>query len=163
MLQTTASPIVSLEPPHQGASRESIESSVLRRLGTISSLMDSLVASWHCPRQVLHARRWHRFRFERPIAVTLLDPHDLPDGEPLLAAGRDISKGGISFTHCRPLSCRRVAVTLRLDDGACETILTELLWCRFTREGIYQSGGVFVRKIDLPSTTERNWDELAHA
>lgn len=165
MLQTTAPPTVSPgSTPCEAPPCESIESSVLRRLGTISDLMGSLVATWHSSRQVLHARRWHRFRYERPVVITPLDDATgQPVGEPLLAAGRDISKGGISFTHCQPLSCRKVGVTIQLDDGECESIVTELKWCRFTRDGIYQSGGQFQRKIDLPCAVEQNWEALEHA
>ena len=156
-LQTEApGPSPDQAPPH-----ESIESTVLRRLGTISTLMDSLIASWHSTRQVLHARRWHRFRYEKPVAVTPLDDAtEQPIGETLLATGRDISKGGISFAHVQPLTCCKVAVTLQLDDGGCESIVTELKWCRFTRDGVYHSGGQFQRMIELPCAAGHHWDEL---
>ena len=53
--------------------------------------MGTLVASWHSSRQVLHARRWHRFRYERPVVITPLDDATgQPIGEPLLAANRPI-------------------------------------------------------------------------
>ena len=78
----------------------------------------------------------------------------------LLASGRDISKGGISFAHEQPLTCRKIAVTLQLDDGGCESIVTELKWCRFTRDGVYHSGGQFQRMIELPCAAGHHWDEL---
>jgi len=143
------------------SSREAIERTVLRRLNEVGGLVDALAATWQSPRQVLHARRWHRFRYERPVAVTPLDETtEEPVGETILAMGRDISKGGISFTHAQPLPFRKVAVSFQLDDGTCESVVTVLKWCRFTRHKVYQSGGQFERTIDPPRGAEGNWERL---
>ena len=79
--------------------------------------------------------------------VPLDDRTENPLGSPLAVVGHDISLAGISFVHDRPLAPRKVAVTFQFEDGTSESILTLLKWCRFRRDGLYQSGGQFVRRV----------------
>ncbi|MGE3315005.1 MAG: hypothetical protein AB7O26_07790 [Planctomycetaceae bacterium] len=165
MSYLSAFPVETLEPPPQKVlPRESIETAVLRRLGEIDGMVDALMASWHSSRQVLHARRWHRFNYRKPIAITPLDDaSEEPIGETMLAFGRDISRGGISFVHDKPLPCRRVAISFQLNDGTHASIVTELKWCRFTLEGHYQSGGQFLRMATLEIGEPSTWARLPRA
>lgn len=151
-------------PARKTPSRDSIETAVLRRLGEIGGMVDALMASWHSSRQVLHARRWHRFQYHKPVVVTPLDDRtEEPAGPELLAMGRDISKGGISFAHDKPLSSRKVAVSFELDDGSYASIVTELKWCRFTRDANYQSGGQFLHTASIPVSDPNTWNRLPRA
>lgn len=154
MSKLSAFSVEMLGPPSVTAPpRDSLDASILQRLGEIGGMVDALMASWHSSRQVLHARRWHRFQYQKPIAITAIDSKtELPTGPTLLAFGRDISKGGLSFTHVKPLSSRKVAVSFELDDGTHASIVTELKWCRFTLEGHYQSGGQFLHTAKLDVT-----------
>jgi hypothetical protein len=96
----------------------------------------------------LQSRRWHRAKFDRPLTVVPLDDRtENPLGSPLAVVGHDISLAGISFVHDQPLAPRKVAVTFQFEDGTSESILTVLKWCRFRRDGLYQSGGQFVRRV----------------
>ncbi len=63
--------------------------------------------------------------------------------------GHDISLTGLSFTHEEPLAERKVAVSFLFDDGPLDSVVTLLRWCRFRRDGFYQTGGLFLRAIAL--------------
>lgn len=122
--------------------------SVLGQVREIEQLLGSFVATWHGSARVSALRRWHRAAYEKRIALIPLDDRtEEPIGDPILVTGRDISVDGISFTHNRPLSCRKAAVTLREPNKPPVTLVVRLSWCRCTREGLYQSGGHFLRTL----------------
>jgi hypothetical protein len=128
---------------------------VLRRMPELEALVDGLVASWHSSSASLQCRRWHRTRFQKPLTITPIDDGtELPAGPPLAVTGHDISLAGLSFIHDRPLAPRKVAVTFQFDDGTCDSVLTLLKWCRFRRDGLYQSGGQFLRVVALPERVD---------
>lgn len=127
-----------------------LEISALSRLQEIESLVDTLVASWNRSYQVVPNRRWHRAALDKPVVLTPLDEEtELPVGDPLIASGKDVSVRGISFLHIDPLPYCKVAVSFPDDQEIPTSVVTWLKWCRFTKEGLYQSGGRFVRMIDL--------------
>ncbi|MGC1273735.1 MAG: hypothetical protein WBC44_08520 [Planctomycetaceae bacterium] len=89
-----------------------------------------------------------------PTGTIVVTPWNVCDGVPagpsMLAEGRDVSSSGLSFAHAGLLACRFAAVSFRADreDGSIvETILVRLLWCRFTGQGGYLSGGRFERML----------------
>jgi hypothetical protein len=126
--------------------------------------LESAIASWHYSAAVLQSRRWHRVPFRNAIAVTPLDDEaDSRAGETRLAAGRDVSVGGISFEHQHLLCYRRVAVTLLLDDADPVSLLVHLTWCRFIQRGVYHSGGKFLRPLALPFAEVADWTALPRA
>jgi hypothetical protein len=121
---------------------------VLLRIPEVEALADGVVASWHSSLASLQSRRWHRAKFDKPLRVTPLDDQtELPAGIPLAVVGHDISLAGLSFIHSQPLAARKVAVVFQVDETTCESVLTILKWCRFRRDGLYQSGGQFVRTL----------------
>jgi len=134
------------------AESNGLELSSLRRLQEIEHLVEKLVASWHGTKNVLQTRRWHRTGFEKPVVLTPLDDEtEEPFGNPILASGRDVSLRGVSFLHIDPLPFRKVAITFPDDHDIPMSVVTCLKWCRFTREGLYHSGGNFLRTIELPA------------
>lgn len=132
----------------------------LCRLEEINQLMESVAASWHTSSRILEMRESHRVALTAPIAVSMEHPTD-PGGPPLtvIGSGRDVSPRGVAFSHMRPLPCREAILTFALSDGSFESVLTRLTWCRFSRAGIYFSGGKFVRIVDCPFYTAQ-WDQL---
>ncbi len=148
-------PVLPVEPevsaaPGRGGPTEghTVPLAVLRRLPEIECLVDGFVASWHSSDASIQCRRWHRVRFERPLLITPLDESgDWPAGEPFPVSGRDISLTGISFLHEEPLAARKVAVTVYPPAGPPGSVVTLLRWCRFRRDGVYQSGGQFLREL----------------
>lgn len=121
---------------------------VLLRIPEIEALAEGVVASWHSSLASLQSRRWHRAKYDKPLRVTPLDNQtELPAGIPLAVVGHDISLAGLSFIHNQPLAARKVAIAFQFDGTTCESVLTLLKWCRFRRDGLYQSGGQFVRTL----------------
>lgn len=104
-------------------------------------------ACWVKSGPVVEGRGALRVPFGEPIVITPWEPGNGPAGPSLLASGHDVSAAGVAFWHSDPLPYRFVAVSLRGDgedeDGhpSVETVLVELLWCRFLRRGTYLSGG----------------------
>ena len=116
------------------------------RIPELQRMTRGVAASWHASPPILQGRHWHRVRYAHPVLLRPLDAHSV-ETRPLLVSGRDISLGGFSFVHADPLACRRAALTFLLDSKNRLPIEIRLTWCRFTREGIYQSGGTFVRPL----------------
>jgi hypothetical protein len=121
---------------------------VLERIHEATSYVETLVASWNGPTTVVERRRWHRVPYDRLIQITPLDDStNEPTGPPQLVTGRDISLGGVSFMHREPLACRKVACAFNPNSRSPESVVVRLTWCRFTKDGFYQSGGQFVQAV----------------
>ena len=123
--------------------------SILRGIPEVECLLGGVVASWHSSLGSLHSRRWHRVAYDKPLLITPLDDlTERPSQDAFLVQARDLSLSGLSFCHPRPLASRKVIVQFRGEDpSATEGILAILRWCRFRRDGSYQSGGQFVRAV----------------
>jgi hypothetical protein len=124
---------------------------LLRDIPEVERLSGGVVASWHSSLGSLHARRWHRVTYDKPLLITPLDDDsERPAQQAFLVRGRDLSLAGISFCHPHPLASRKVVVQFCGDlPDRIAGIVTILRWCRFRRDGSYQSGGQFVRGMDL--------------
>lgn len=146
--------------PGSDSGFDTSDAAPLSRLQELNQLLESVAASWHTSSRILELRESHRVIMTAPIAVTMEDPTD-PGGPSLtvVGSGRDVSSRGVSFSHMRPLPCREAVLTFALPDGGHESVLTRLTWCRFSRAGIYFSGGKFVRIVDCPFDTAE-WDQL---
>ncbi|MCA9070048.1 MAG: hypothetical protein KDA84_14045 [Planctomycetaceae bacterium] len=135
----------------------------LPRLRELSRIVDHVVASWHASNSFAEQRSWHRTAYDRPAVLTPL--HDRT-GEPLdvhkIISGRDISPSGFSFTHLEPLACRRAIITFAYEheNETQAAILLRLSWCRFTRAGVYQSGGKFLDVVPSPLPENQLLSEL---
>jgi len=134
--------------PVDSSERRCIPLAALRRIPEIEFLVDGFVASWHPSFASIQSRRWHRVPFDKPLLITPLEyASEFPSGESFPVRGRDISLAGISFSHREPLAPRKVIVTIRFEEGASVSVVTLLRWCRFGRDGVYQSGGQFLRSL----------------
>lgn len=160
-----SSPSLSLQ---QGAATDvtnplAAQSVVPHVLDHVEHLVAELAASWHDRRKLVLPRRWHRAKYESSIALTPIDEHTFePRGEAFLCEGRNISPGGVAFVHAQPLPHRLVAITFPARDGrALACLATRLNWCRFTRHGMYHSGGKFLRP--LPGWEVEDWTNLRSA
>lgn len=105
-------------------------------------------ACWVKCGPVIEGRGALRVPFDETVVVTPWDvAKGAPAGASILAAGRDLSTTGLSFSHTAALAARYVAVSFRGDRigddrrPEIDTMLVRLIWCRFTRRGIYLSGG----------------------
>lgn len=118
-------------------------------LQDIESLLQELGASWQSGPFVWQRRRGHRAAYNREIVLVPAEGegHDESCAEPCRVLGKEISAYGMSFTHTDPLPHRLVSLVCELPSGVVARILTRLKWCRFTRHGVYESGGEFLRVV----------------
>ena len=72
-----------------------------------------------------------------------------PEGESLVVVGKHLSERGLGFYHPKPLPYRRVIASLE-SNGLWLGFLIDLKWCRFTRQGWYESGGRFLEVVPSP-------------
>ena len=70
--------------------------------------------------------------------------------QPMVVIGKDIAARGISFYHQKPIPYRRGVMTIDLGDEGVVRLEIDLLWCRFTSLGWYESGG---RLLGVTKTT----------
>jgi hypothetical protein len=92
-------------------------------------------------------------RFPYPYLIRLIpvgDDSAAPAGEPLVVVGKHLSEGGLGFYHPEPIVQRRVIAILETPSGARMAFLMKLTWCRFARQGWYESGGQFLRSVVPP-------------
>jgi hypothetical protein len=131
-------------------------------LKDVEGLVHQLLASWQQTTPLQQRRRWHRATYVKRILLTPLhDTTDEPIGETRRVTGRDLSLHGISFVHVQPLPYSKVALGLEMPDGISSPVVTRLKWCRFTKLGVYQSGGQFVRQLDPSLSGEDvSWDDV---
>lgn len=128
-----------------------LETPSLGALKEIATLLRELPASWQNGPFVWERRNGHRAQFTELIQLTPLDEETQEAaGETHSVQGRDLSLHGASFIHQEPLPFRTVGLTFDLPSGARATIILRLTWCRFTRQGWYESGGRFLKPICVP-------------
>ena len=132
---------------------------VPNRAYQVAASVELNLASWNASSRVIECRVSHRIAYHRPMLVTPLDDRTAqPVGEPMMVAARDISLAGVSFVHRDPLSCRAVVCTFEPhEEDSSESVIVRLTWCRFTRHGYYQSGGNFVRIVELALDVPIDW------
>lgn len=148
----------------RGESPPAVNCELPRSFHEVERLVGELASSWSDSASILQSRQWHRIAFCEPIAMTPLDEET---GEPIddqvVVVGRDISLGGVSFIHLRPLPFRRVALSFVGGADEQKSVVTELTWCRFRRDRTYIGGGRFLRTIHLPIDPAACWTALPRA
>lgn len=135
---------------------------VPNRAYQIATSAASRMGSWNASSRIVERRSSHRIAYHRPMLVTPLDDRAAqPAGAAMMVTARDISLSGVSFTHGDPLTCRAVVCTFEPhEDDACESVVVRLTWCRFTRQGNYQSGGKFVKLVELALDHPIEWPRV---
>jgi hypothetical protein len=97
--------------------------------------------------------RRHERRYPYPYLVHLTPVAGdgiTPQGESLVVVGKHLSEKGLGFYHRTPIQHRRMIVTLEVVDGKPLAFLIDLNWCRFTKQGWYESGGRLLRTVPCP-------------
>jgi len=75
------------------------------------------------------------------------------EGDTVVVVGKHLSEQGLGFYHPKPLSYRRVIASLE-NNGHWVGFLVDLKWCRFTRQGWYESGGRILESVSSPLEQE---------
>jgi hypothetical protein len=103
------------------------------------------------PKITLVERRCEtRYPFPFLIYLTPADDADAPGGESIVVVGKHVSERGLGFYHPKPLPHRRVIASLERPHDGWYAFLLDLRWCRFTRQGWYESGGRFLEAVSPP-------------
>jgi hypothetical protein len=104
------------------------------------------------PRSKRIERRSRR-RYPYPYLVHLTPVGDdglTPQGETVVVVGKHLSEQGLGFYHPMPLPHRRMIASLETTGGARLRLLIDVTWCRFTKQGWYESGGRFLQSALSP-------------
>jgi hypothetical protein len=126
--------------PDQGVPQDEVRTQVWGLLSTLY------------PRNgILERRRETRYPFPYLIHLTPVDEGTLkPCGESIVVVGKHISQKGLGFYHPKPLPYRRMIASLESGGGRWFGFLIDLNWCRFMKQGWYESGGRFLEAVDSP-------------
>ena len=103
---------------------------------------------------LVERRRDNRYPFPCLIHLTPVgrDGHSL-DGEEVVVVGKHLSEHGLGFYHPAPLPHRRMIASLEGSRGHWVAFLIDVNWCRFTKDGWYESGGRFLQAVLSPQET----------
>ncbi|MGD0901273.1 MAG: hypothetical protein ABR915_25875 [Thermoguttaceae bacterium] len=127
-------------PPHEGAGTDSeLRSQVWGLLSTLYPKVD--LAERRCEM---------RYPFPHLVHLTPVGEDGItPCGQSLVVVGKHISQRGLGFYHPKPLPYRRMIASLESANGWFG-FLIDIGWCRFTRQGWYESGGRFLQSVASP-------------
>lgn len=96
-------------------------------------------------------RRDNRYPFPCLIHLTPVGPDGVtPIGKTIVVVGKHLSERGFGFYHQTPLPYRRMIASLESKSGHWFAFLIDLNWCRFTKDGWYESGGRFLQTALAP-------------
>ena len=100
---------------------------------------------------VIERRRETRYPFPHLVHLTPVGQDGIsPTGETVVVVGKHISQRGLGFYHPKPLPYRRMIASLESGNGRWVAFLVDLNWCRFTKQGWYESGGRFLQAANSP-------------
>jgi hypothetical protein len=106
----------------------------------------ALLAALYPQHEFLERRRENRYPFPSMIRLTPVGRDGFtPEGETMSVVGKHLSQRGLGFYHPQPLPYRRMIASLEDPSGQWLSFLIDLSWCRFTRQGWYESGGRFLQ------------------
>lgn len=110
-----------------------------------------LLATLYPKDEISERRQGNRYPFPYLIHLTpVAEGGVTPEGDTLVVVGKHLSERGLGFYHPKPISHRRMVVSLEADNGQWLGFLIDLNWCRFTRHGWYESGGQFIQTVLAP-------------
>jgi hypothetical protein len=108
-----------------------------------------LLSTLYPQHELMERRHQNRYPFPYLVQLTPVARDGVtPQGEPVVVVGKHLSESGLGFYHPRPLPHRRMIATLETGSGQRLRFLIDLHWCRFTRQGWYESGGRLLRSVE---------------
>jgi hypothetical protein len=115
----------------------------------IEMSVHEFLASWRSPSCESELR--HELRVscdERAYLMPLDEGAVVPLEKPLAVQIRDISRHGVGIVHPEVLPYRHVLLRLDPTSGPVVRLVVRLKWCRFKKNGGYESGGPIVKVLD---------------
>ena len=111
----------------------------------------SLLTVLYPRNDLIERRRDARYPFPCLVHLTpVADDGFTPLDETVVVVGRHLSEHGLGFYHQIPLPHRRMIASLEVGKGRWFGFLIDLSWCRFTKDGWYESGGRFLQAVNSP-------------
>jgi len=100
---------------------------------------------------LIERRRDSRYPFPCLIHLTPVGRDGITsEGKTVVVVGKHLSEHGFGFYHQAPLPHRRMIASLQNSKGHWLGFLIDLNWCRFTKDGWYESGGRFLQAVLSP-------------
>ena len=122
----------------------------------LESCISTLLSSFHAWPTRIERRSNQRYPFPHLLHLTPLGADGTPSGQdPIVVVGKHLSEQGLGFYHTNPLPYRRMIVSFETGNGSWLSFLIDLTWCRFTKQGWYESGGRFLQTVETPDTVNR--------
>jgi hypothetical protein len=126
--------------PEQGVANDEVRTQVW---GLLSTLYPKVA--------VMERRRETRYAFPFLIRITPVGADDAtPCAESVVVVGKSVSERGLGFYHPHPLPYRRMIASMEGPRGDEFAFLIDVTWCRFTRQGWYESGGRILEAANPP-------------
>jgi hypothetical protein len=124
------------------------ESPALTGLDDVRTQVWALLTTLYPQHEFVERRRENRYPFPSMIRLTPVGLDGVtPEGESISVVGKHLSERGLGFYHPKPLPYRRMIASLQNARGEWMGFLIDLSWCRFTRQGWYESGGRFLQAV----------------
>ena len=110
-----------------------------------------LLTAMYPRNDLMERRRDNRYPFPCLMHLTPVGKDGVtPEGETVVVVGKHLSEKGFGFYHQQPLPHRRMIASLECGKGRWLGFLIDLNWCRFTKDGWYESGGRFLQTVLAP-------------
>ena len=117
----------------------------------VRAQVHGLLNSLYPRNNMVERRGEQRFPFPHLLHLTPVSGEGVVEfDETVVVVGKHLSERGLGFYHQQPLPNRQMIVSIELDTGALLGIIIDLTWCRFTKQGWYESGGRFLRLVKSP-------------
>jgi hypothetical protein len=113
-----------------------------------------LMSALYSEREILEKRHENRYPFPYLIHLTPVAEDGItPEGKSIAVVGKHLSNRGLGFYHPKPVPYRRMIASLECN-GHWLGFLIDIRWCRFTKQGWYESGGRFLQSVPSPIENE---------
>ncbi len=111
--------------------------------------LQTLIDSLSPPRPGVDRRHDRRYPFSQQITILPVEGNDASQcGEPIEVVGKNISQRGLNFYHPKAMPHRKVIAIMETPATGRIALLVDLKWCRFTRQGWYESGGRLLKVVE---------------
>ena len=117
----------------------------------VRAQVSGLLSTLYPRNNKVERRGEQRFPFPYLVHLTPVDADGSVNvDETVVVVGKHLSERGLGFYHQQPLPNRRMIVSLEVGSDAWLGFLIDLTWCRFTKQGWYESGGRFLQVVNSP-------------
>ena len=101
---------------------------------------------------MLDRRSHERLPLDCRVLLTRIDQDSRPieDQDKVACLGKDVSRGGICFSHSYPLDCRRFLLSFHDAKVGHGVVEAEVAWTRIIGTSFHETGCRITRKLVVP-------------